>query len=308
MKILVTGGAGYLGSILTGELLQDGHHVIVLDNFSWGVPSLAPWCANPNLEIHRGDVREASILRVLVRSADVILPLAALVGAPLCEARWDDAWSINVDAVRMLAHAASAEQRIVIPISNSGYGIGDDAECTEESPLHPVSTYGHTKVEAEKLVMDRGNAVSLRLATLFGISPRMRTDLLVNDFVLRALRDRALILFEAHFRRNFVHVRDAARAFVHALNNWEAMKDNVYNVGLSSANLTKLQLCERIAKHVPFTFTEAAIGEDPDKRDYVVSNAKIEATGWAPRHSLDDGIAELLRGYRMFKSFEHGNV
>lgn len=308
MKILVTGGAGYLGSILVGELLREGHTVIVLDDFSWDVPSLAAYCTEERLEIRRGDARDAGILKALVPEADAIIPLAALVGAPLCAGRYEDAWSINVDAVRILTRMTGPEQRIVIPISNSGYGIGDDVECTEESPLRPVSVYGQTKVEAEKLVMNRGNGVSLRLATLFGISPRMRTDLLVNDFVLRAIRDRAIVLFEAHFRRNFVHVRDAARAFIHVLYNWDAMRDNVYNIGLSDANLTKLQLCERIAKHVPFAFTEAPIGEDPDKRDYIVSNAKIEVTGWKPLHSLDDGIRELIRGYRMFKSFEHGNV
>jgi len=307
MRILVTGGAGYLGSVLVGKLLSEGHYVDVLDDFSWGVPSLAAHCANERLQIHRGDVRDTRLLRAVLSDADVIMPLAALVGAPLCDTQSAAAWGVNVEAIESLAHFAPT-QPIIIPISNSGYGIGGDGECTEDSPLRPVSVYGQTKVEAERIIMNRGNAVSLRLATLFGISPRMRTDLLVNDFVLRAVRDQAITLFEAGFRRNFIHVRDAACAFVHVLKNWDTMRGQIYNVGLSDANLTKLQLCERIAAHTPFSWAEIAGKEDPDKRDYIVSNTKIEATGWSPKYSLDHGILELIKGYRMFKQHEHGNI
>lgn len=310
MKILVTGGAGYVGSILVGHLLTDGHEVTVLDNFMWGQVSLASYCANQNLRIERGDARDTRTVKPLLRDADVLIPLAALVGAPLCEARFQDAWNINCYAVRDAMASMSSHQRIVIPISNSGYGVGErDQECTEDSPLRPVSVYGQTKVQVEQIVMSRGNAISLRLATVFGMSQRMRMDLLVNDFVWRAVRDRAIVLFEGHFRRNFVHVRDVAWAFSHALDNFDEMRDKPYNVGLSDANMTKLELCERIAKHVPdFHIAQSHFGEDPDKRDYVVSNARIEATGWRPRYSLDDGIAELIKGYRMMRGHEHGNA
>jgi nucleoside-diphosphate-sugar epimerase len=197
-----------------------------------------------------------------------------------------------------------------MPITNSGYGIGEAGkECTEESPLRPISLYGRTKVEAEKIALDRGNAISFRLATVFGMSPRMRIDLLVNDFVHRAVTDRTVVLFEAHFKRNYIHIRDVARAFLHGIDNFDIMKDLAYNVGLSDANISKSQLCDRIRKHVPsFVFLEAAVGEDPDKRDYVVSNARIEQTGFRPQYSLDDGIRELIKGYRMIRNSVYGNV
>lgn len=310
MKILVTGGAGYIGSILTGFLLQDGHDVTILDNFMWGQTSLASYCFNRRLKIERGDARDMRIVKPLIRNADVLIPLAALVGAPLCESRVQDAMSTNCEAIKDTVSMMTMGQMIVIPISNSGYGIGEkDQECTEESPLRPLSVYGQSKVKAEKIVMDAGNAVSLRLATVFGMSQRMRLDLLVNDFVWRAIKDRFIVLFEAHFRRNYVHIRDVAHAFCHALDNWDDMKDHVFNVGLSEANMTKWQLCERIKKHLPdFHVMESPIGEDPDKRDYVVSNAKIEAAGWRPQYSLDDGIVELIKGYRMLRTCEHGNI
>jgi nucleoside-diphosphate-sugar epimerase len=204
----------------------------------------------------------------------------------------------------------STDQRIIIPITNSGYGIGKKGhECTEESPLSPISLYGVTKVEAEKTVLDRGNAISLRLATVFGMSPRMRLDLLVNDFVYRAVTDKAVILFESHFKRNYIHVRDTARAFKHSIDNFDSMKNQPYNVGLSNANLSKAELCDKIKAHITnFIYLEAPIGEDPDKRDYIVSNARIEATGYKPQYSLDNGIAELIKGYRMIRNTVYGNV
>jgi len=310
MKILVTGAAGYLGSVLVGALLGDGHRVIALDNFMWRQPSLATYCASPLLTIARADARDMGFVGPLLRDVDVVLPLAALVGAPLCEADAADARSVNLDAVVDMLRLMSRDQMVIAPISNSGYGVGEqNRECTEDTPLRPISLYGQTKVEAEKAILDRKNSISLRLATLFGFSPRMRLDLLVNDFTWRAVNDGFIVVFEGHFRRNYLHVRDAARAFVHVLRNFDLMKDRPYNVGLSDANLTKLELCSRIKRYVPkLTVLSSEVGEDPDKRDYVVSNARIEETGWKPMFSLDDGIVELIRGYPMLRRWEHGNV
>ncbi len=313
MRILVTGGAGYLGSILVDYLLMD-HDVIVLDNFMHtdrtGENSLAHLCRRRHLDIIRGDARDTRLIEELVPKADVIIPLAALVGAPLCDLNRIGAATTNLSAVKLIFEYASKGQAIIIPTTNSGYGIGEPGkECTEESPLKPISLYGQTKVEAEAAVLERGNSASLRFATLFGMSPRMRTDLLVNNFVQRALRDRTVTLFEAGAKRNYLHVRDAAAAFVHAIENWDLMKNNIFNVGLSDANLSKRELCEKIKEHVPnFTVLEAAVGEDPDKRDYIVSNAKIEATGYRPAYSLDDGITELIKGFQMIRDSRYANV
>ena len=245
-----------------------------------------------------------------LRSVGRGIALAALVGAPLCDKDPVGATSINRDAVEMLLDGLSQDQRVIMPITNSGYGIGEAGKyCTEDSPLNPITLYGKTKVEAEKLVLSRENGISLRLATVFGMAPRMRLDLLVNDFVYRAVNDRAVVLFESHFKRNYIHVRDVTRAFKHALANFSSMKGEPYNVGLSDANISKWELCEKIREHLPsFVFLEAPIGEDPDKRDYIVSNEKIEATGYLPAHSLDDGIAELIKGYKMIRNRVYGNV
>jgi nucleoside-diphosphate-sugar epimerase len=289
-------------------LLEVGHRVTVVDSFRWRQSSLAHVCHNPDLEIVRGDVRDHLLMPGLLDDADMVLPLAALVGAPLCDFDVEGAISTNRKAIEWLCE--STDLPIIIPISNSGYGIGEpDKECTEDSPLRPISLYGRTKVQAEEAVLMRGNAISLRLATVFGMSPRMRVDLLANDFVYRAVTDRTVVLFEAHFRRNFIHVRDVARAFLHAIKNFDAMKDRPYNVGLSDANLTKRQLCERIKLRVPdFTFMEAEMGGDPDRRDYVVSNARIEAAGFKTAYSLDDGICELVKGFQMLRNTRYGNV
>jgi len=309
-SILVTGGAGYLGSTLVPALLDEGHRVAVLDNFLFGQASLNHLCANPNFEVHRGDARDSEVLKPLLRDADIIIPLAALVGAPLCNNDKIGAETINRDAVLTLIRLASPQQRIMMPVTNSGYGIGEAGKfCTEETPLRPITLYGRTKVQAEQAVLERGNCISFRLATVFGMSPRMRIDLLVNDFVYRAVNDRAVVLFEAHFKRNYIHVRDVARAFVHGICNFESMRDQPYNVGLSDANLSKLELCQQIQAHLPkFVFLEAPVGEDPDKRDYIVSNEKIERSGYRPAHSLDDGIRELIKGYRMLRNSVYGNV
>ena len=310
MRVLVTGGAGYIGSILVPNLLQRGWHVTVLDTFADGDSYLAQCCADPNFEPVQGDCRDMAIVEPLLAKVDVVLPLAALVGAPLCARDKVGAVTVNRDAVVHLMQRVSKRQRVVYPTSNSGYGIGSsNAYCTEDSPLRPVSLYGTTKVEAEKAVLDSGVGITLRLATVFGMSPRMRLDLLVNDFTWRAVNDKAVVLFEAHFRRNYIHVRDVAKAFLHALDNYDRMVGEPYNVGLSEANLSKSQLCARIAEQVPgFVYLEAPIGEDPDKRDYIVSNEKLEATGWRPDHGLDAGIRELIKGFRMLRNGRFSNV
>jgi len=310
LSILVTGGAGYLGSTMVPALLAEGYRVTVLDNFLFQQASLNHVCADPNFDVRRGDARDPDVLKPLLAHADIIIPLAALVGAPMCNNDKVGAETINRDAVLTLIRLASPQQRFLMPITNSGYGIGEAGKfCTEETPLRPISLYGRTKVEAEQAVLARGNAISFRLATVFGMSPRMRIDLLVNDFVYRAVNDRAVVLFEAHFKRNYIHVRDVARVFQHGIRNFDALKNQPYNVGLSDANLSKLELCQAIQHHLPsFVFLEAPIGEDVDKRDYIVSNEKIERTGFQPTYSLDTGIVELIKGYRMLRNTVYGNV
>ena len=310
LNILITGGAGYLGSILVPSLIRDGHKVTVLDSFLFGQNSLGHVCAEPNFNLIRGDARNEALVQEQTKTADVVIPLAALVGAPLCDKDPLGAVSLNRDAVEMLVSKLSVDQKVIMPITNSGYGIGESGEyCTEEAPLKPITLYSRTKVEAEGFVLERDNGISFRLATVFGMSPRMRLDLLVNDFVYRAVTDQAVVLFESHFKRNYIHVQDVTRVFQHAICNFDTMKGEAYNVGLSDANLSKWELCEKIHVHLPgFVFMEAPIGEDPDKRDYMVSNDKIEATGFKPVHSLDDGIVELIKGYQMIRKKGYGNV
>ena len=309
-SILVTGGAGYVGSVMVPELLNAGHRVTVLDNFMFKQSSLTAVCHHPNFEVVNGDARSKETLRPLVTQADIVVPLAALVGAALCNRDPIAATSTNRDAIRTLVKTMSSAQRIIMPTTNSGYGIGEKGQfCTEETPLRPISRYGRDKVEAEQAVLGRENSISFRLATVFGMAPRMRIDLLVNDFVYRAVHDRAVVLFESHFKRNYIHVRDVAQAFLHGIEKFAEMKGEPYNVGLSDANLSKKELCEHIQKHLAnFVYLEAPIGEDPDQRDYIVSNAKIEATGFRPMYSLDDGIRELIKGYTMIRNAVYGNV
>ena len=292
MKILVTGGAGYIGSILVPMLLNEGHEVTVLDNFMYKQTALLDCCYNKKLTIINADVRDKGLIKKLLETPDAIFPLACLTGAPLCEKDPLGARSINFDAIKSIEETRSKNQVIIFPTTNSGYGVGEKGIfCTEETPLRPVSLYGKYKVEIEKHLLDSKNCITFRFATVFGTSPRMRLDLLVNDFTYRAFHDRFLVLFEAHFKRNYLHVRDAARAFIHGLENLESMRGEAYNVGLSETNLSKLQLCEEIKKHLPnFYFSEAEIGEDVDKRDYLVSNEKIEATGFKTENSLSFGI------------------
>lgn len=310
MKILITGGAGYIGSILTPTLLAHGYEVTVLDNFMFHQNSLADCCQYDGFQVVRGDCRDENTIKLLLKDADVIIPLAALVGAPLCKNDTIGTQTINADAVKMLCRLASKEQRILMPVTNSGYGIGEPGKfCTEETSLRPISLYGVTKVEAEKAVLERDNSITFRLATVFGMSPRMRIDLLVNDFVYRAVHDRAVLVFEGHFKRNYIHIRDVAKVFLHGINNFETMKGKPYNVGLEDANLSKLELCAEIKKHLPnFVYLEAPIGEDPDKRDYIVSNARILNTGFEPDWSLSRGIQELIKGYTILRNSLYSNV
>jgi nucleoside-diphosphate-sugar epimerase len=258
----------------------------------------------------RGDCRDEALLKSLLPSADAVIPLAALVGAPLCKLDPIGAKSTNQDAIEMLCRLASPNQRILLPVSNSGYGIGEsDKYCTEDSPLRPISLYGVTKVEAEKAVLQRENSLTFRLATVFGMAPRMRVDLLVNDFVYRAVNDRAVVIFEGHFKRNYIHIQDISRVFLHALENFEAMKGRPYNVGLDGANLSKIELCQEIRKQIPqFVYAEAPIGEDPDKRNYIVSNARLASTGFKPEWTLARGIRELIKGYTILRNSRFANV
>lgn len=308
--VLVTGGAGYIGSVLCKQLLDRGHRVTVLDSFLYRQNSLLDCCAFDTFRVVRGDCRDERIITDLLREADVIIPLAALVGAPLCNRDRVGAYTINFEAVQMLAKLASQQQQIIFPVTNSGYGIGQPGvPCTEDSPLRPISLYGETKVKAERVVLDRGNAITLRLATVFGASPRMRMDLLVNDFVWRAVHDRAVVVFEGHCKRNYIHIRDVVKAFLHSMDHFESMKNRAYNVGLDDANLSKLELCREIQRHIPqFVFFEAPIGEDPDKRDYIVSNERILSTGFKPDWSLERGIQELSKCYTIVNGTGYGNV
>jgi nucleoside-diphosphate-sugar epimerase len=309
-RILVTGGAGYLGSMLVPELLAAGHEVTVLDNFMYSQNSLAQVCASRNFRVVRGDIRIEPLMIPLVRDAEIIIPLAAYVGAPLCARDPVGATTVNHDAIVMMMQHVGPRQYVLMPTTNSAYGSGDERNfCTEESPLKPISQYAIEKVEVERMLMRHPNAISLRLATVFGMSPRMRIDLLVNDFTYRAVNDRFVVLFESGFKRNYIHVRDVARAFLHAIANRERMRGQIYNVGLSDANVSKRELCEVIARHVPgFVFLEAPIGKDPDQRNYIVSSAKIEATGFKPAFSLDAGVEELVKGYAMIRNSRYGNV
>lgn len=310
IKILVTGGAGYIGSILVPELLRLGHTVTVYDSLMYGSTSLVSSCKFKNFNFIYGNVTDELSLSKIVKDFDLVIPLAAIVGAPACSKNPTYARSVNYDSMMNLLACMSKNQMIIYPTTNSGYGIGDqDKECTEESELKPLSQYALEKVEVEKIILDRGNAITFRLATVFGASPRMRIDLLVNDFTFKACTDGYLVLFEPHFRRNFIHVSDVAGAFIFALEHYEAMANNSYNVGLSSANLTKAQLALKIKSQVEkLAIFYSEDGKDPDKRDYIVSNSKLEKLGWVANVTLEDGISELIQYYKMLKMNNYRNA
>jgi len=304
--ILVTGGAGFLGSRLVPQLLANGHHVTVLDNLMYGVPSLAACCDKHNFKFVRGDVRNVALLESLLAEADVCIPLAAIVGAPACAQSAQVTWDTNYGQIVTITRFNNV--KIITPTSNSGYGIGGEDVCTEDSPLAPISEYGKSKVAAEDEVL-RVGGISLRLATVFGMSPRMRFDLLVQDFVRRALRDKSIVLFQGGFRRNFVHISDVVHAFVFCLDNYYSMKGKAYNFGNDALNMNKRQLCEEIKKVIPdLVWFESEIGEDPDKRDYICSNQRAREAGLEARVSLADGIEEIVRGYPMFDKEPYGNA
>ena len=309
-KILVTGGAGYIGSILVPALLNKGYEVTVVDNLLYRQNSLSHNFYNKKFSFLKNDICDFKIINDLIPKFDIIIPLAAIVGAPACNLNPAKAKQTNFEAQINIIDNISNSQLLVFPTTNSGYGIGSKSSyCDEQSPLNPISDYAIDKVMVEKKFMDKGNAISLRLATVFGMSPRMRTDLLVNDFVLKALKDRSLTLFEENFRRNYIHVRDVVNGFIFVIENLSMTKGEIYNLGLSNANITKRQLADKIKKYLPYLYIHAAnIGEDKYKRDYFVSNEKIEKLGWKPKFSLDDGIVELIKGYESLIINQHSNI
>ncbi len=299
--VLVTGGAGYIGAILCEHLLSEGFSVTVLDNLVYRQGSLFHLCAHPAFDFVKGDARDEELIRHLVKDVDVLIPLTAVVGAPACDR---DPWlakSVNLESVRLLNRLRSPQQLVIFPTTNSGYGAqSGETYCTEDTPLQPISFYGQTKAQAEAEILDSPNSITLRLATVFGMSPRMRLDLLVNHFVYAAVSDGYIVIFEKDFKRNYLHVRDAADCFVYCIENAGRMNGRPYNVGLDDANLSKMELALKIKEHVPnFYLHFSEIGSDPDKRNYIVSNQRLREAGFEAKRSLDDGIKELLKGYRM---------
>ena len=301
MKILITGGAGYIGSTLCEYLLKNNHQVTVLDTFMFSNDSLNGYMSNKNFSVYQEDVRNISTIKKYISKSDVIIPLACLVGAPLCNLKEIEAEQVNFQSIKEMVDILSKDQYVIYPTTNSGYGIGKkDKFCTEETPLNPISVYGKTKVKAEEYIANNfENSTRLRLATVFGCSPRMRLDLLVNDFVYRATKDRFIVLFESHFKRNYIHIRDVCRAMLISIEDQNSFAGETFNLGLSDANLSKMELCNEIKKYIPsFQILESDIGKDIDKRDYIVSNEKIESKGFKPSYSIDDGVKELMKLFK----------
>jgi nucleoside-diphosphate-sugar epimerase len=303
-KVLITGGAGYLGSVLTEVLLNKGYQVTVLDNLTYKQISVAPFSFNKNFKFILGDVRDKLVLEPLIQSHDIIIPLAAIVGMPACKAQPQATIDINYKQVQNIVNWASKDKMILIPNTNSQYGSSTEI-ITEDSPFQPLSLYAETKCDAEKAVLDSGNGIAMRLATVFGTSYRMRMDLLVNDFVYKAITDGYLVLFESHFIRNYIHIRDIANTFLFMIENYQECNNNAFNVGLTEANCTKLELANTIQKYVPdLVIVENNFKQDFDQRNYMVSNAKLESKSWKPEFSLEEGIQELIMGYQLIKNYK----
>jgi nucleoside-diphosphate-sugar epimerase len=304
-KVLITGGAGYLGSVLTEVLINKGYEVTVVDNLIYKQTSVAPFTYHPNFEFILGDVTNELLLKSLVEKHDIIIPLAAIVGMPACKAQPELTVKVNYEQVKNITEWITKEQKIIIPNTNSQYGSSTEI-ITEESPFKPLSLYAETKCNAEKAVLDSGNGIVLRLATVFGMSYRMRMDLLVNDFVYKALTDGYLVLFESHFVRNYIHVRDIANTFLFMIENYDKCNNNAFNVGLTSANCTKLELAKKIQQFIPdLVIVENNFKQDFDQRNYMVSNTKLESQGWLPKFTLEDGIQELIKGYQLVTKFKN---
>jgi nucleoside-diphosphate-sugar epimerase len=310
LNILITGGAGYIGSVLASRLLSLDYNITVYDNFLYDQSSLNHLCNKNNLSIVKGDVRDNSKILSILPKFDVIIPLAALVGAPICKFDPVGARTINHGSIELILKNISKNQIILMPTTNSAYGTGDKNNfCDEKSKLNPISQYAIDKVDIENKLMEHKNSISFRLATVFGMSPRMRVDLLVNDFVYRAVRDGFIVLFESHFKRNFIHVQDVCDVFIFSLKNFDSMKNQIYNVGLSDANLSKKELCKIIQKKIKnFVFFEEELQKDPDQRNYIVSNKKIEKLGFKPKISIEHGIEELIKGFSFLKVQKYTNI
>jgi nucleoside-diphosphate-sugar epimerase len=307
MNILITGGAGYLGSELVGALLKKGHTVTVVDNLDYGTNSLLRYIGDENFQFHKLDVRRKDLLLPHLTKADVIIPLACLVGFPLCEDKPEEAVQINYEVNKWIAENKSLDQIIIYPCTNSGYGVSDEGVCTEESPLNPISLYGTTKVDAEKAYQDSEGCSTLRLATVFGPSTRPRTDLLVNNFVLKALKDRVLVLYECEFMRNYVHIWDICRVYNFIIENWDKCKNDTFNIGNDDINMNKLQLAEKISEYCPAEIIKAEFTQDLDKRNYIVSSQKIYDLGFKCKYDLDTGIKQLVKMYSLIDEPWYGN-
>jgi nucleoside-diphosphate-sugar epimerase len=306
-KVLITGGAGYIGSELIQHFISD-YDITVMDNMMYDTTSLLRYSQRPNFRFVKGDVRDVKALEPLMKSADIVIPLAALVGFPLCDQHPREAKETNFESNLWIANHKSTDQRVIYPCTNSGYGISEDGGvCTEESPLNPVSLYGETKVDAETVYRNVNNCATFRLATVFGPSTRMRSDLLVNNFVLKALKERILVLYECEFMRNYIHITDVCRAFRFVVDNWDTCGNETFNVGNDDVNMNKLQLAQKIKKYMPLEIIKAEFTSDPDKRDYIVSSEKFYSRGFECKYDLDDGIKQLIKVYSMIDEPWYGN-